>query len=141
EGESPKLFRIQIFNGTRLPHDPDQPRACWRNNAGPENLRSTERHSRADRYGRYIPCFAICAADRAGSGLAQTATASDLDAARHSQRRGGGACRSQWHEGRHEPLPQDRVWAAVVGDRVDRRQYAHAELKKIADWRAAAHVA
>ena len=32
-------------------------------------------------------------------------------------------------EGRHEPLPEDRIWPAVVGNFVDGRQLAHAELE------------
>ncbi len=50
----------------------------------------------------------------------------DLDAARHAQRRGGGAGRGQWHESGDEPLSQDRIRQTVVGDRLDGRQYAHA---------------
>ena len=38
----------------------------------------------------------------------------------------GGSRRPQ---GRDEPLPQDRIWPAVVGDFVDGRQFAHAELE------------
>ncbi len=41
--------------------------------------------------------------------------------------------RSRRHQGRDEPLPEDRIWPAVVGDLVDGRQFAHAELEARAD--------
>ncbi len=58
-------------------------------------------------------------ADRAGGVDAQAEAASDLDAAHRAQRRGGGARRSGRHEGGDEPLPEDRIWPAVVGDFLD----------------------
>ena len=33
------------------------------------------------------------------------------------------------HQGGDEPLPEDRIWPAVVGDFVDGRQFANAELE------------
>jgi predicted CoA-binding protein len=40
-------------------------------------------------------------------------------------RRGGGARRGERDEGGDEPLPQDRVWPAVIGDQLDGRQFAN----------------
>ena len=36
-------------------------------------------------------------------------------------------------QGRHEPLPEDRIRTAVLGDFVDGRQFAHAELEARTD--------
>ena len=41
--------------------------------------------------------------------------------------------RSRRPQGGDEPLPEDRVWTAVVGDFVDGSQFAHAELEARAD--------
>ena len=40
------------------------------------------------------------------------------------------ARRSGRHEGGDEPLPEDRIRPAVVGDLLDRRQFAHAVLQR-----------
>ena len=53
----------------------------------------------------------------------------DLDAARRARRRGGGKGGSRRPQGRHEPLPEDRIWPAVLGDFLDGRQFAHAEFE------------
>ena len=60
---------------------------------------------------------------RRGAG-ARAAAESDLDAARRPQRRGGRQGRGRRPQGRHEPLPEDRIWQAVGRDRLDRRQFA-----------------
>ncbi len=41
--------------------------------------------------------------------------------------------RSRRHQGGDEPLPEDRIWPAVVGDFVDGRQFAHAQFEARAD--------
>ncbi len=61
------------------------------------------------------------------------ASKSDLDAARRARRCGGGEGRGRRHQGGDEPLPEDRVWPAVVGDFMDGRQFAHAEFEARAD--------
>ena len=48
---------------------------------------------------------------------------------------------SQRLESGDEPLPQDRIRPAVVGDRLDGRQYAHDQLEEGGDRRHPAHVA
>ena len=50
---------------------------------------------------------------RAGA-RAFAAPAGDLDAARRPQRRSGEACGSERHQGRDEPLPENRIRAPVV---------------------------
>ena len=61
------------------------------------------------------------------------AAESDLDAARRAQRRSRRQGRSRRHQGGDEPLPEDRIWPAVVGDFLDGRQFAHAEFEARAD--------
>ena len=61
-----------------------------------------------------------------------------LDAADRSQRRGRSACGSERHEGRDEPLPQDRIWPALLRNRLARDQFAHAELEARDNCRARA---
>ncbi len=45
----------------------------------------------------------------------------------------------QWHESGDEPLPEDRVRPAVVGDRLDGRQHAYAVVEKGHHGRHSAH--
>jgi hypothetical protein len=54
----------------------------------------------------------------------------DLDAAQRAQRRGRRARRGERHEGGDEPLPQDRIRPALLGDRLDGRQFAHLSSKR-----------
>ena len=51
------------------------------------------------------------------------APARDLDATWHPQRRSGRACRGARPQGRDEPLPEDRIRPALLGDQLDGRQY------------------
>ena len=57
---------------------------------------------------------------------AEAEAARHLDAAQRPQRRGGRARRGQRHEGGDEPLPQDRIRPALLRDRLDGHQLAHA---------------
>src|SRR5262249_34543156 len=108
-----------------LPHDPGQPRTRRAGPAGAQGLRQARRRSRADRYGRYLPSLPLRGRDRRGGARVHAAPAGDLDATRHPQRRGGKARRGERPQGGDEPLPEDRIWAPVVGDRLDGRQHPH----------------
>ena len=72
--------------------------------------------------------FAVAIVERGAR--AEAAAAGDLDAARRAQRRGGEARGGERHQGGDEPLPEDRIRPAVLGDRLDRRQLAHVSAKK-----------
>jgi predicted CoA-binding protein len=58
---------------------------------------------------------------------------SDLDAAWRARRCCRDQSRSRRPQGRHEPLPQDRIWPAVFGNFMDGRQFANALLQASAD--------
>ena len=60
------------------------------------------------------------AADRRRRRWRSTRSRGDLDAARRPQRRGRRAGGSERHEGRDEPLPQDRIRPPLLRDRLDR---------------------
>ena len=62
-----------------------------------------------------------------------TAAESDLDAARRARRCGSRESRGRWTQGRDEPLPEDRMGPAVVGDFLDGRQLAHHQRQARAD--------
>ena len=66
------------------------------------------------------------AAGGRGSAGDDAAAVGDLDAARRAQRRGRRQGRSRRPQGGDEPLPQDRIWPAVLGNRLDRSQFPHA---------------
>ena len=57
------------------------------------------------------------------------AAARDLDAAWRAQRRSGREDRGRRPQGGDEPLPEDRIRPAVLGDLLDGRELAHAELQ------------
>ena len=61
---------------------------------------------------------------------AQAAAAGDLDAARHPQRRSGQARRGRRAQGGDEPLPEDRIRPALLGDRLDGREHPHASPRR-----------
>ena len=64
---------------------------------------------------------------------AQAQAAGDLDATHRAQRRSGRARGSRRHQSGDEPLPENRIWPVVVGDLLDRRQFAHAVFQARAD--------
>ena len=61
------------------------------------------------------------------------AAESDLDAARRARRCRRGESGGRRHQGRDEPLPENRVRPAVLGNFLDGRQFAHAEFEARAD--------
>ena len=127
EGQPAELFRVQVSARARLPHDPGQ--------SGP-GRQGTARPARSTRKLADIPepvdMVDIFRAANYALPIVQEALAlnpqpaRDLDAAHRAQRRGRRAGRSERHEGRDEPLPEDRIRPALLRDRLDRRQLAHA---------------
>ena len=120
-------FKYLLERGYRM--IPVNPGPGRQGDPRPEGLRQARRHPRAGRHGRCLPRLAIRAGrGRRGAALKPT-PARDLDAARRAQRRGRRQGRGRRPQGGDEPLPQDRIRPAVLGDRLDRRQFAHAQLE------------
>ena len=149
EGHAAELFRVQISARARLPRDPGQSRPGRQGNPRAEQSTpsSPTSPSRSTWSTSSAPPQHVPADRRRGAG-ARAAAASDLDAAHRAQRRGRRARRGRRHQGGDEPLPQDRIWPAVVGDFLDRRQFAHAVVedarrcsaKACSAWGSARHV-
>ena len=120
-----ELFCLQVSARARLPHDPGQSRARRPGIARTEGLRQARRHPRARSTWSTSSAPRNTRRDRRGGARADAASAGDLDAARHPQRRGGAARGGERHQGGDEPLPEDRIRPPVVGDRLDGRQHPH----------------
>ena len=126
EGQPAELFRVQISARARLSHDPGQSGPGRQGAARPEGLCQARRHSRADRHGRYLPRLATTRSAIVEEALAlkprpqviwmQLGVRNDEAAA---------LAEASGHQGGDEPLPEDRIRPAVVGDRLDGRQFAH----------------